>query len=323
MGVAARGVVQAGVILAVAMSGPAGAAEAGGDGSIQEYVTEQKLERLTPAHRESIERREAVGARRGDRGKLHQFRGQDGGLTLTNRPEKYRNRGGFVEMEIKYEPIAVPPEYAAPPEGGLSERAIHTLISRYAAQYRLDENLVYAVIKVESNFNSSATSKKGARGLMQLMPATAAEMGVDNIFDPAQNIAGGTQYLAKLMGLFRGDQRLALAGYNAGPEVVKRYKKIPPYKETQAYVRDVLAYIKRFQDGGVRMKVSELARMRLSEGERQRVALDAKRFVVRFHSGLTQPAEDVWEEGGYYYIKYGKRTYPVPKRLVEAVEEPG
>jgi len=69
--------------------------------------------------------------------------------------------------------------------------------------------------------------------------------------------------------------------------------------------------------------VSELTKLRLSEGDRAKITLDAKKFLVRFHSGLTQPAEDVWEEGKYYYIKYGRRTYPVPKRLVKAVEEPG
>lgn len=111
-----------------------------------------------------------------------------------------------------------------------------SIIERYADEYGVDPTLVRAVIQVESNFDPSVVSTKGARGLMQLMPATAKRFGVTEIHDPEQNIRGGVRYLAYLTELFSGDLRRVLAGYNAGEGAVMRYGGIPPYQETANYV---------------------------------------------------------------------------------------
>lgn len=109
------------------------------------------------------------------------------------------------------------------------------IIEQYAAKYGVDPTLVRAVIQVESDFNPLCVSHKGARGLMQLMPATAKRFGVTNVHDPEQNIHGGVRYLAFLLELF-GDMPRALAGYNAGEGAVMKYGGIPPYQETSTYV---------------------------------------------------------------------------------------
>jgi len=117
----------------------------------------------------------------------------------------------------------------------------NTYIERVAKQYSLDPNLIKAIIKIESNFDPKAVSRKGAMGLMQLMPQTALNNGVSNPFDPAQNIQGGARYFKKLMNMFNGNIKLALAGYNAGENAVIKYGfKIPPYNETEDYVEKVL-----------------------------------------------------------------------------------
>lgn len=109
-------------------------------------------------------------------------------------------------------------------------------IEHYSAKYAVNPTLVRAVIQVESSFDPTRVSRKGARGLMQLMPATAKRFGVTKIHDPEQNIRGGVQYLAYLLRLFNGDLPRVLAGYNAGENAVLRYGGIPPYEETSTYV---------------------------------------------------------------------------------------
>lgn len=116
-----------------------------------------------------------------------------------------------------------------------------------AEQFGLDPALVLAVIKAESDFDPYAVSSKGAMGLMQLMPETAYRMGVGDILDPRENIAGGSRYLKLLLGMFDGDLDLSLAAYNAGENAVARYGDIPPYEETQTYVRRVQHFYRLFR----------------------------------------------------------------------------
>lgn len=111
------------------------------------------------------------------------------------------------------------------------------IIEQHAVREHVRSDLVRAVIQTESGFNPRAQSPKGAMGLMQIMPATATSLGVTDVFDPAENIRGGVTYLSQLLTRYRGDEVLALAAYNAGPEAVERYgNQVPPYPETQEYV---------------------------------------------------------------------------------------
>ena len=121
----------------------------------------------------------------------------------------------------------------------LQEKIEHC-INKAAAMYRLSPRLLHAVIKAESNFQVTAVSAAGAQGLMQLMPGTASDLGVEDPFDIEQNIDGGARYLRKMLDKFNGNSRLALAAYNAGPGKVIQHRGIPPYRETQQYVERVL-----------------------------------------------------------------------------------
>lgn len=130
----------------------------------------------------------------------------------------------------------------------LNLAAYQASVHRLANKYAVDEALVRAVMHAESAFKAKALSKAGAQGLMQLMPQTAKELGVTNPFVPEQNIEGGTKYLAALLENFSGDITLATAAYNAGPGAVSRYKGVPPYAETQAYVERVAILQQRYRN---------------------------------------------------------------------------
>lgn len=135
------------------------------------------------------------------------------------------------------------------PEGSVN-RSYLDIIKQHADSYQLEEALVKAVIKVESDYQPRTVSKKGAQGLMQLIPSTAKSLKVNNPFDPYENIRGGSEYLRRMLDLFNNNLELALAAYNSGPTTVKRFGGIPPYNETQNYVKKVKRYLDHYRQAG-------------------------------------------------------------------------
>lgn len=129
----------------------------------------------------------------------------------------------------------------------VSRSSYDTLIDNISSAHGVETALVKAMIKVESDFDTYAISEDGAAGLMQLMPDTAAKMGVIDIHDPGQNVRGGVKFFKKLLGTFKSDLRLALAAYNAGENAVLKYGKVPPYPETRNYVEKVLRYRDKYK----------------------------------------------------------------------------
>ena len=132
-----------------------------------------------------------------------------------------------------------------------SRENIENLIEKYAAKNNLDPDFIKAVVKQESGFNPDAKSKCGAMGLMQLMPQTAKGLGVVDAFDPEQNIEGGVKYLKSMLNRFNNDPKLALAAYNAGPGTVQKYGDIPPYRETQNYVKNIMSSYEALKGGKI------------------------------------------------------------------------
>ena len=129
------------------------------------------------------------------------------------------------------------------------ERSFHPIIQNAASRYDIDPALVKAIIMAESDYNPRAVSKKGAKGLMQLMPVTARSLGVDDAFNPEQTIHAGVRYFKSLLRQFDGDEKLALAAYNAGSSNVKHYKGIPPFKDTKRYLKKVYRYYEFYKNG--------------------------------------------------------------------------
>ncbi len=166
----------------------------------------------------------------------------------------YRDARGVLHFTNVAPPSrAVGARWRAPGTGASGReklRAYAGKIEEVARRYGLDPALVEAIILAESGAEPMAVSKKGAMGLMQIMPATAVELGVSNPFNPHANIEGGVRYLRQLLDRFQGNLLLALAGYNAGPAAVERYGGIPPYGETRRYVRRVLLLWKALRQAG-------------------------------------------------------------------------
>src|SRR5689334_20961809 len=168
---------------------------------------------------------------------IYAFGDERGVLHLTNVPddERYRPLDGE----------AAPPAPVLPRASPANPQRYDAIIAEAAAAYGLDPALVHAVVRVESDYNPRALSRRGAAGLMQLMTQTAARYGVTDVFDPRQNVRAGARHLRELLNLFDNDVELALAAYNAGAAAVERYgRHIPPYRETLEYVPRVLrAYV--------------------------------------------------------------------------------
>lgn len=149
-------------------------------------------------------------------------------------------KGGTVDVPAE-QVVAIEPEeiFTPVPVVEVSKEPFGDLINAAAKRYEVDADLITSVIAAESNFDPKAISRRNARGLMQLLPVTAAVLGVKNIFDPAENIDAGTRYLRDLLLLYKNDLALTLAAYNAGPDRVQHYGRIPPFSETITYVRRV------------------------------------------------------------------------------------
>ena len=148
--------------------------------------------------------------------------------------------GDPVATASQQESASQVPAIVPPPQ-------IERLVTANAGAWGVDPALVKAIIANESGFDANATSRTGAQGLMQLEPSTAAELGVSNAYDPAQNVWGGTRYIRGLLDRFHGDVRLAVAAYNAGPQAVEKYNGVPPYAETQSYVQNVLGSYEKYK----------------------------------------------------------------------------
>ena len=169
--------------------------------------------------------------------------GKDGVISFSNKPSQGSKRV-VKESAAKKATRAVMPSDTSPDR----VHRYDAFIREAATLYQIPEALVRAVIKVESNFDPRALSPANAHGLMQLIPPTAERMMVQDIYDPRQNVFGGTRYLRVLANLFNGDLQLTIAAYNAGENAVIRHGGIPPYAETQRYVVKVLEYYRQYRD---------------------------------------------------------------------------
>jgi len=160
---------------------------------------------------------------------------------LDNYSYRLQIKGGTVDVPVE-QVLSIEPEeiFTSVPRVEVSQAPFGELIHAAAKRYSVDADLITSVIAAESNFDPKAISRRNARGLMQLLPATATHLGVKNIFDPQENIDAGTHYLSDLLLLYKNDLALTLAAYNAGPERVQRYgQRVPPFAETISYVRRV------------------------------------------------------------------------------------
>jgi soluble lytic murein transglycosylase len=174
---------------------------------------------------------------------IYYYIDKNGVMNFTNAPASasVRYKEFFKESPIDHSDST---EINPPPS--FDRSSFDRFITRAAKQHGISEPLLKAIIKAESNFNPQAVSKKGAMGLMQIMPNTLKDLNINDPFDPEQNIMGGARYMKFLMKRFEGNLRLAIAAYNAGPENVAKYNNIPPFKETENYVKRVLTYYKRY-----------------------------------------------------------------------------
>ncbi|NNF84518.1 MAG: lytic transglycosylase domain-containing protein [Deltaproteobacteria bacterium] len=165
---------------------------------------------------------------------------EDGVVHFTNTPDGFKG-----ELYLREAPKRPPRRRSS----GMDNRWMMEYAERYSRANNLSPALVKAIIRAESNGERFAVSSKGAQGMMQLMPFTARRMNVSDPFDPIENIEGGVKYIKELLGTFGGNLVHAVAAYNAGPNAVKKYGGVPPYKETRLYVKRVMNYYRQYQSG--------------------------------------------------------------------------
>ena len=164
----------------------------------------------------------------------------------------YENFSGsmeYVAVDMKEAPLGLKPENPSTTKRAeTKDQRYNPIIIEVAGRHEVDPALIKAIIMAESGYNPKAVSKRGAKGLMQLMPVTAKSLGVKDIFDPEHNISAGVGYFKKMLTLFDGDVKLALAAYNAGSKKVRKYKGIPPFRATKIYIKKVFKYYELFKE---------------------------------------------------------------------------
>jgi len=175
---------------------------------------------------------------------IYRYEDENGVIHFSNCPRdpKFKLYIRESKDDVGSEPGESPPSLSV-----IDSKNFDYLISELAKKHGVDFALIKAMIRAESGFNPNAISKKGAKGLMQLMPQTAVRMNVSNVFNPKENIEGGVRYFKYLLSLFNNDLRLSLAAYNAGENIVSQLGTIPPYRETVDYVRKVLSFYQSYR----------------------------------------------------------------------------
>jgi len=158
----------------------------------------------------------------------------------------FTNTPGDVKCDLYIREAPQPEESSS---GDLTREWMDEYVDRFSRAHDLSPALVKAIIRAESNGERFAVSPKGAQGMMQLMPFTSKRLKVSDPFDPVENIEGGVKYIKELFGVFEGNLVYTVAAYNAGPEAVRKYGGIPPYKETRQYVKRVLDYYRQYSSG--------------------------------------------------------------------------
>jgi len=172
---------------------------------------------------------------------LDYHHGLSDGTTPLHRNYDFKPTIPLYDVKEELENVTVPPKITKP------DQVFDPIIVEAASRHNLDPALIKAVIMAESGFKPRAVSKRGARGLMQLMPKTAKSLGVSDAFDPEHNIHGGVKYLRTLLNRFDGNIQLGLAAYNAGSRKVRKYRGIPPYRATRVYIKKVLKYYRVYK----------------------------------------------------------------------------
>ena len=180
---------------------------------------------------------------------------QDFNKILESKKEEKPEAIETIEKKVESKPVTEEVKEAVELKSKIDLKAqktdIDELIATFSEKYDIDSDFIKAIIKQESGFNTKATSKKGAMGLMQLMPKTAESLGVIDAYNPSENIEGGVKYLKGLLDKYDNNKELALAAYNAGPGAVKKYGGIPPYKETQNYINAIMGTYNKVKEAGL------------------------------------------------------------------------